>query len=59
MLVCKECKSTELKIRGWIDPNLIANEPFHFTDFYWDTVYCTDCKRVADLADLEDGVLTF
>ena len=54
MLVCNKCKINDIKVKGWIDPNYLMNEPFCFDDFDWDSSWCEDCDEEVYLDEVEE-----
>ena len=53
MLVCNRCKTDNIKVKGWIDPNYLMTEPFCFDDFYWDSIWCNRCDEEVELEGRE------
>ena len=53
MLVCNKCKTDNIKVKGWIDPNYLMIEPFWIDDFEWDSIWCDRCDEEVELEGRE------
>jgi|TARA_R100001530_G_scaffold21301_1_gene17568 hypothetical protein len=48
MFECNQCKSRDILVRGWYNPN----ERYAATD--WDSSWCEDCKEEVELDEVEE-----
>jgi hypothetical protein len=48
MFVCNKCKSRDVLVKGWIDPNW----RYEATD--WDAIWCNDCAKNVELDEVEE-----
>tara|TARA_R100001244_G_scaffold46227_1_gene41395 strand:- start:37 stop:189 length:153 start_codon:yes stop_codon:yes gene_type:complete len=48
MLVCDYCKSANVMVQGWYNPN----ERYEATEY--DAAYCEECDSVCDVIDTDE-----